>query len=474
MMQDSILKRALIPAWLFAAVALAAPVSGADWPETVQGVEARLAQMAADREATRNRIQAERERLTAELADLTADLETEEALLAERKAALDTLLAAETELRAAAEEEEADLQALEGTLRASAGDLDGILAESLAAPEHPDRRDRIAPLLDPDRMPGMADIETLVDVYFQEMASTGEIRQGDAPLIAADGTRTDGTVARAGGFTAFFRRDDRVGYLRRDPDLAHLSIIPGSPPWGVRRTINAYFDGEGRHLPLDISGGVIAASVNRESDWRAFLAAGGPLIWPILLIGLVALILCIERLVSLLRIPTQTDKLMDRLRDLVEDREWSQCRDLCRAKPHIPTCNVLDAGLEHRNAGGETLETVLEEAVLREMPRLERFLTTLGVLAAVAPLLGLLGTVTGMIHTFQGITVFGAGDPRMMSGGISEALITTQLGLAVAIPIMIAHHFYDRRVEKIVGDMEEKGTALVAVLMRLRSGKAAA
>ena len=306
------------------------------------------------------------------------------------------------------------------------------------------------------------------------MAATGEIRKGDGPLIAADGTRTNGTVVRVGGFTAFFRRDDRVGYLRRAPDLDHLSIIPGTPPWGVRRAITAYFDGEGRHLPLDVSGGVIAASVNRASDWRAFLAAGGPLIWPILLIGLVAVILCIERLVSLLRIPTRTDRLMDRLRDLAENREWSQCRDLCRTKSHIPTCNVLDAGLAHRNADGGTLETVLEEAVLKEMPRLERFLTTLGVLAAVAPLLGLLGTVTGMIHTFQGITVFGAGDPRMMSGGISEALITTQLGLAVAIPIMIAHHFYDRRVEKIVGDMEEKGTALVAALMRLRSGEAAA
>jgi biopolymer transport protein ExbB len=103
---------------------------------------------------------------------------------------------------------------------------------------------------------------------------------------------------------------------------------------------------------------------------------------------------------------------------------------------------------------------------LKEMPRLERFLPTLGVLAAIAPLLGLLGTVTGMINTFQVITAVGTGDPRMMSGGISEALLTTQFGLTVAIPIMIIHHFLERRVDKIVGDMEEKGTAFAVTMIK--------
>jgi biopolymer transport protein ExbB len=88
------------------------------------------------------------------------------------------------------------------------------------------------------------------------------------------------------------------------------------------------------------------------------------------------------------------------------------------------------------------------------------------VLAAVAPLLGLLGTVTGMINTFQTITLYGTGDPRMMSGGISEALITTQLGLAVAVPIMILHHILERRVDALMGDMEEKGTSFTVALMQ--------
>jgi biopolymer transport protein ExbB len=85
------------------------------------------------------------------------------------------------------------------------------------------------------------------------------------------------------------------------------------------------------------------------------------------------------------------------------------------------------------------MENALQEAILREVPPMERFLSTLGMLAAIAPLLGLLGTVTGMIGTFHVITQHGTGDPRMMSGGISEALVTTMLGLSVAIPIMLAH-----------------------------------
>jgi biopolymer transport protein ExbB len=133
-----------------------------------------------------------------------------------------------------------------------------------------------------------------------------------------------------------------------------------------------------------------------------------------------------------------------------------------------PVINVLTAGLAGRNEDRETQENILQEAILREAPRLERFLAVLGILAAIAPLLGLLGTVTGMIGTFRVITLYGTGDPRMMSGGISEALVTTELGLAVAIPIMLLHTFLGRRVDHIIGDMEEKAVALTNISQKAR------
>jgi biopolymer transport protein ExbB len=133
--------------------------------------------------------------------------------------------------------------------------------------------------------------------------------------------------------------------------------------------------------------------------------------------------------------------------------------------PRFPALRVIGRSIEAAESSKDVLEAALEEAILKEIPPMERFLATLNILAAIAPLLGLLGTVTGMISTFQVITLYGTGDPRMMSGGISEALITTQLGLAVAIPIMVVHHFLQRRVETLLSDMEEKGTAFAAAIL---------
>jgi biopolymer transport protein ExbB len=112
------------------------------------------------------------------------------------------------------------------------------------------------------------------------------------------------------------------------------------------------------------------------------------------------------------------------------------------------------------------LENALTEGILRQVPKLERFIPTLALFAVVSPLLGLLGTVSGMIKTFEIITEVGTGDPGMLAGGISEALLTTQFGLVVAIPIMLVHHFLKSQVDKIVNDMEEKGTAFIITLSK--------
>lgn len=106
---------------------------------------------------------------------------------------------------------------------------------------------------------------------------------------------------------------------------------------------------------------------------------------------------------------------------------------------------------------------------MKIMPSLERWLGTLALLAVIAPLLGLLGTVTGMITVFNVITSVGTGDPKLMAGGISEALLTTEFGLILAIPIMLVHHLLERRVDTIVYDMQEKGTAFIVTMIKRQS-----
>ena len=127
-----------------------------------------------------------------------------------------------------------------------------------------------------------------------------------------------------------------------------------------------------------------------------------------------------------------------------------------------PLGRVLAVHEENPNMDTETLELKLNEAVLKEIPKLESSLTLIKIIAAVAPLLGLLGTVTGMIITFQSITIFGAGDPKTMAGGISSALVTTVLGLIVAIPTLLAHTIVNGRAKGIIHVLEEQAAGIIA------------
>jgi biopolymer transport protein ExbB len=225
--------------------------------------------------------------------------------------------------------------------------------------------------------------------------------------------------------------------------------------------------GEDMAVPIDITGGAALKQLARaESAWEMLLS-GGPLVWPILLVGLISLALIVERLGFLRKVRANTDQLMGRVNELVQAGDLEGALAEADSQAGRPTSNVIKAGPgPERLRRIEVIENGLTEAMLKELPRLERFLTALKVMAAVAPLLGLLGTVTGMINTFHVITVHGTGDPRLMAGGISEALITTQLGLAVAIPVLVAAALLSRKAQRIASDMEEKAVAMSAALIQ--------
>jgi biopolymer transport protein ExbB len=133
-----------------------------------------------------------------------------------------------------------------------------------------------------------------------------------------------------------------------------------------------------------------------------------------------------------------------------------------RPNTNNPLGRVLKVAEENKNVDTETLELKLEEASLKERPNIESGLAILKIIAAIAPLLGLLGTVTGMIETFQAITIFGAGDPKNMAGGISAALVTTVQGLVVAIPVVLMHTLVNGRAKAIVQILDEQTTGIIA------------
>jgi biopolymer transport protein ExbB len=199
--------------------------------------------------------------------------------------------------------------------------------------------------------------------------------------------------------------------------------------------------------------------------WEIILA-GGPVMWPIILCSVIAAAIILERLWTLQRKRVIPRELTDRVWKLVETRTLND-RHIQALAQNSPLGRVLAAGLANRNHGREIMKEVIEDTGRHVVHELERFLNTLGTIAAISPLLGLLGTVTGMIEAFNAITSVGVGDPRALSGGIGEALITTAAGLMVAIPALFAYRYLRGLVDFLVVEMEKEAMKLVQAFDRM-------
>lgn len=185
-----------------------------------------------------------------------------------------------------------------------------------------------------------------------------------------------------------------------------------------------------------------------------YLAKGGPVMVLLLLASILCVALIVERWMSLRRKKILPDRLMSEIEALAREKKFSEAAALCRAS-EVPVANVLSAGLAISEKERVEIQDAIELSGRRETSRLEHNLDFLGTLAAVGPLLGLLGTVTGMIQTFGVIRFVGVGDPLQLSGGIAEALLNTAAGLVVGIPALIAQRYFFRKVDQMVLEMEE-------------------
>ncbi len=191
--------------------------------------------------------------------------------------------------------------------------------------------------------------------------------------------------------------------------------------------------------------------------------AGGPFMWPIVLCSVVAAAIILERLWTLQEQRVLPRDLVRRVRQLVEADQITD-KVITALEQNSPLGRVLAAGLSSRHRSREIMMERLEDAGRHVVHDLERFLNTLGTIASTSPLLGLLGTVTGIIKSFNALQAGAAGDPRMLSGGIAEALIATAAGLCVAIPSLIAYRYLRGRVEDFVVEMEKDAIKLADVV----------
>ena len=358
---------------------------------------------------------------------------------------------------------------LSGFIRSNAKDLESMLLQSFQTALEPDRMTFLSPLINQEKFPSMDDIRMMADILFKEIRASGEVKVTRGMIVDRQGREREADLLILGNFTGIYSLDNETGFLLYSDQSRRFFALSRLPHTGMGEKIKSYFQGNSVDVPMDISKGGALRQMTHQLSLLEQIPKGGPIVWPIVAILGLAVLILLERILFLLRKRMNADAFMARLESMINKNKWEECRSLLVSKRKKLIPKVLLTALEFRDRERVDMENALQEAILGEIPRIERFLSTLGMLAAIAPLLGLLGTVTGMINTFHVITFYGTGDPRMMSGGISEALVTTMLGLSVAIPIMLCHTLLSRRVETEIGKIEEKAVSFVNMVFKTRN-----
>ena len=342
------------------------------------------------------------------------------------------------------------LTELFGHLTSASGDLASNVEVSLISAQYPGReaflRDLVRKMSNSDDLPSIEEIERVWFELLQEIRETGEVTAFSAEVSSPGGERASRDVVRVGSFNII---DTDGNYLSYDNDtLSELARQPSGPYTGWAKELAAATSG--LHTfgidPTGPTGGSFLAAIIDTPTLNERWHQGGYVGYAITAVGIFALFLAVYRMVALASIGGKVNA------QLKSDK----------ANDNNPLGRVLKIHEDNPNMDTETLELKLSEGVLKETPKLESGLSILKIIAAVAPLMGLLGTVTGMILTFQAITIFGAGDPKAMAGGISSALITTVLGLLVAIPTVLLHTIVNGRAQRIIHILDEQTTGMVA------------
>lgn len=301
---------------------------------------------------------------------------------------------------------------------------------------------------------GAATPSTLLSKAFQSSASLlkkqAEVRKTKGRFFLPDGTLTQGTLVQVGQIASYGISSAGKGALapagggrlKLWPKSAYASAVSLSQGQATSTLQIFLYENLNKEVTF-----------KAKKSWYAFVNSGGVIGWIIVGLGALALLMILLRAVILLLASSSSRRLMRRLEPMVQSGQQDNALALCQSSRGAMS-RVLQQAVQHMDRPRHQQEEVVAEAVLQEAPALERFGALIGVCAAVAPLLGLLGTVTGMISTFDVITEFGTGDPKLLAGGISEALVTTQLGLMVAIPTLLLGSLLSGRAEAILSHIE--------------------
>ncbi len=402
--------------------------------------EQRFQSQANSQQQIVDEVKANIEQENASNTQLTQSFDANQLIIAERREALRTA--------------RADLNELLGTIQGVAGDFRGIFQDSLISAQYDGREefldDFISRVASDTEQVRIDEIERFWFFMQQELIESGKVVKYSGTVSTPAGDQTTRTITRVGSFNAIAEGD----YLSYSGDIGHLQVLARQPSADVVARAVALENaqpGTGLYqVGIDptgaLGGSMMANLVNFPTASEQVRDNSGVIGFAIIGVGAVAVIIALLRTLILTVVAAKVNA------------------QIKSGKPNKnnPLGRVLLVAEANPNVDTETLELKLGEAILQETPALESWLVLIKICSTIAPLMGLLGTVTGMIQVFQQITVYGAGDPTIMAGGISMALMTTVEGIVAAIPAILMHAWVKGKADGITHILEEQATGIIA------------
>ena len=334
-----------------------------------------------------------------------------------------------------------------GVVRRAANNTIGSISASIISSQYPGRAELLAKLAEARELPTTKELEELWIALQTEMTESGKVEKFDGQISKLAGGVDVEQVTRVGSFNLV---KDSGNYLIYNSDVQTIQPLGKEAEAHFRssaeRLANAA-PGELVPFYLDPSrGGILRLNTQKATLEDRYEQGGTPgyVITAVLALGFLIAIM------SLFTTLTEGSAIKKQLRDTSNPSDKNALG------------RILKIYQENKGTDVENLELKLDEAILRETPRIERGINTIKILAAVAPLLGLLGTVIGMIETFQQITLFGTGDPKLMAGSISMALVTTAMGIIAALPLIFVHSIVHARAKTIIHILDEQSAGIIA------------
>ncbi|TMM46812.1 MotA/TolQ/ExbB proton channel family protein [Colwellia ponticola] len=387
-------------------------------------------------------------------ADKTALLNTAKKELANQNARNDRLTKEYAANEITLAQKEVELSTATGTLgemfgvsRAAAANAYGQITSSIVSAEFPNRGETLNRIANAKEIPSIADLEELWFALQTEMTESGKVSQFTVNVTNLDGTASSELITRIGTFNLVSAK----GYLTYNDEVDQVQPLPKQPAGYITNTASGFFGLNAGYsaVYIDPSRGAILSLETRKKTLEQFFHEGKEVGYAITVLFIIGCLIALERLIVL---------------GGMSSKIKAQEKNLDKPNENNPLGRLLKVYYDNQSVDAETLELKLDEAILRETPKVDRGVNLIKMFAAIAPLMGLLGTVIGMIMTFQTIMLFGTGDPKIMAGNISLALVTTALGLICALPLILIHSIVAGKSKSVLQKLDEQSAGLIAAI----------